>query len=445
MQLPFLISIVLVVSTCDAYSLKPLNTHTSTQRSKEALLYGQDKRFVASTVLATVVLSMFTTIAPYKADAADASKLYFEAEKAIQESEGNFRSLRAEWTNAKKVISSNLKDSSRADDKMKNMENLLLDSESKLGAEVLEATTNAQQLESVLQSLTATAQAKYADAEAASAVTTTKPGVLAKKFQDAKNAAAITDRETTSLKLMSSVVEKSRADLDKLREVISRTKESDAAIVSGREMQAKGLELMEAGLLKVYTSCEETLYFCDAKENDGLSVFNSGIDMLSNANEKFFAKTLTQLRVDDNSLKALDKSLGILHDSLTGQTEDLSNWEKESKLAARGGKNAISATSGRLTSALNAVHSLSDKYTQMISELSSVVDEDRNGLKAAKSTLASLERAEQTARRAERELRKAKEVGEKEASKYLKRAAKSKIMLSSGSTLTSTLADATKK
>jgi cob(I)alamin adenosyltransferase len=383
-------------------------------------------------------------MAPCNVDAADASKLYFEAEKAIQESEGNFRSLKAEWANAKKIISSNLKESSRADDKMKSIEGLLSDSEIKLEAEVAEAATNTQQLESVLQSLTAATQAKYADAEAASAVTTTKPGVIAKKFQDAKNAAAVADRETASLKLMSSMIEKSKDDLEKLREVIAHTKDSGAAIVSGRSLQAKGLELMEAGLSKVYTSCEETLYFCDAKENDGMSVFTSGIDMLSKANEKFFSKTLTQIRMDDNNLRVLDKSLVTLRDSLNAQTEDLSNWEKESKLSARGGKNAISATSGRLSTAANSMHSVIDKYAQMISELSSLVDEDRIGLKAAKSTLGSLERAEQTARRAERELRKAKEVGEKEASKYLKKAAKSKIMLSSGSISASTFKDTSK-
>jgi len=400
-------------------------------------MHAVDKRSKLGPVVAAVVLSIFS--APIHVNAEDASKLYFEAESAIKDSEGNFRVLKSEWSNTKRVLSSNLKESEKSDNLMQNVKRLLQDAEQKISSEVSDATANAAQLEATLQTLTAATEAKYADAEAASAVPTTKPGILAKKFQDAKNAAAVVDKETSTLKVIFSVVEKSKAEVEKLQEVISRTQESDAAITAGRGLQSQALEGMETGLSRVYSMCEDSLYFCSDKENNGVVTFKTGLDKLAEANDKFFTKTLTQLRIGDNSLKTSVKSLESIRDILSAQTAAVEDWEKETKLNARNGKAAISSAYNKLDAAIKSVDNLSDKFDKMATELSTTVTEDKTGLKAARSTFDSLQKTEGGARRAESKLKQAKEAGEREASKYLKKVAKSKIIISAEAAATASI------
>jgi hypothetical protein len=160
-----------------------------------------------------------------------------------------------------------------------------------------------------------------------------------------------------------------------------------------------------------------------------VNIFDQGVQKLSKANEKEFSKALTDLKIDDNSVKSIDKSLVNLIDSLQIAEKDIQTWEEETKLSAKNGKSSINLLVGKLNAAIKSIEALDRKFEKNIEELNLLIEKDKSGYKSSKSTLVTLKTAESGARKAESKLKSAKEAGDKEASTYLKKSAKVKTIL----------------
>ena len=188
-----------------------------------------------------------------------------------------------------------------------------------------------------------------------------------------------------------------------------------------------------SGINNVYSACKDSLYFCSSKDQNGVNMFDQGVQKLSKVNDKEFSKALTDLKIDDNSVKSIDKSLASLIDLLQLAEKDIQTWEEETKLSAKNGKSSINLLVGKLNAAIKSIETLDSKFEKNIEELNLLIEKDKSGYKSSKSTLVTLKTAESGARRAESKLKSAKEAGDKEASTYLKKSAKVKTILNAKS------------
>jgi hypothetical protein len=93
------------------------------------------KSFVTSIICACFIL-------PHNSYASDASKLYFEAETAIKESEDNFKILRKDWDATKKLLDSNFKLSAKSNDLILNLNNLINEADTKLALAVTDGDSS---------------------------------------------------------------------------------------------------------------------------------------------------------------------------------------------------------------------------------------------------------------------------------------------------------------
>lgn len=393
----------------------------------------QIKKMISKSATSAVLsLSLATSsMLPTQVMAAEASKLFAEAEQAIQMTQKEYKNVEDSWATTKRTIGETSKNFGKASELIKDLQTDFVDLESNVAKFNAATESTIAAIEAEISRLQVSTGTKFNAAQ--DARNSEKPpsvSTIARLYKEAEREANLLAKELENVKSFKDILASSNLILaDKTKAV-----DQDLAVFATRaeEVQTQhsnGLALLVEGLNKNINACHYGGPQCVAKDQNGLFLFRQGYDQITLSQDSF-KKVSKDLDKDYKDVQFIETQLTKVSTQLHDLLTSLDTWEKDTTLKTKVGKNALKSASEVFDRALVSAQTTSshflaadDKLLRKNDKKASETDELEKDL--VRGVLAKLENAERDGKRTESLMRAAKVQGDKEASMYLQYVPKS--------------------
>jgi hypothetical protein len=401
-----------------------LGVNTRINRITEALeqascdLTTNTRRTISTVLIGSLVTCSAVNILPSNANAAEASQLYANAEKAIALNLKDYAGLDKDWSTAKGILKENANLLTKSGNALSSINAKMVEFDASFTKILEDDVVAISEVNTEITGLRESSGSKY-NLAVLSAAKPDRPTVTAQLFMKAQNEASTLAQDEKILKSFSETVGidsslKKRADeiLNSITGIVGKSTDIQA-------IQAAGLADMLDGLSTNAAACKDSLNQCSESGDGGLVKFRAGVVTVDGASEKFdkLKKDIfTQLKTLQSMEVDLIKSTAKLNAILT---ED-QLWEEDNKLQLNNGKKSVKLIAQKYEKILKDTSAMIGKLGSTNDMLS---NKDSNNRKEVSDSLKivskRLDNADKTGIDAEKLLRLAKAQGDKEAAKYL--------------------------
>lgn len=357
--------------------------------------------------------------ASYK-DPRGASKLFAQAEEAIESKGKAYNIVEKEWKDLQRLLGESVKDVKSSSALFEDTNKDMLQLEGKIQNLVQELDTSRAKLSDHILALRESTGAKYSLAEASSQ-TQQNPGKTASLFKAAQDEASILAENEKILQDYDLILKKNTDLVAKAGEVITAMKEiiSQATAVLNEENQ--GIQGIEQGIKNNIQVCKDTLDKCTANGDEGIfltkrsgSTVEKDLTKYSNL-RKYFGGAVKAMESVENDLDSISALITSLIDKEN-------QWESETKLRLKVGKPLIATASSKLDAVRKSSLKTTEHFVTVFDKLEktnskSLSKELDSKLKAL---INDLQMADRSGKTAEKLLKLAREAGDREAEKYLR-------------------------
>lgn len=377
------------------------------------------RRIISTVLIGSLFTCSAVNILPSNANAAEASQLYANAEKAIALNLKDYVGLDKDWSTAKGLLKENANLITKSSNALVSINAKMTEFDASFTKMVEDDATAINELNTEITGLRESSGSKYSTA-VASAAKPDKPSVTAQLFMKAQNEASTLAQDEKVLKTFLETVGvdgslKKRAD-----EILNGLTGTVAKSTDILTIQNAGLADMLDGLANNAKACKDSLNECSESGDGGLVTFKAGVVTVDGGSEKFDKlkkdiftqlKTLQSIEVD------LIKSTAKLNAILT----DDQIWEEDNKLQLKNGKKSVKLIATKYEKILKDTTSMIEKLGSTNDMLSNKNSNNRKEVSdSLKIVSKRLDNADKSGIEAEKLLRLAKAQGDKESAKYLK-------------------------
>jgi len=405
----------------------------------------QMKKMILKSTTSTVLsLSLLATsssmmiVLPSPVLAVEASKLFADAEQAIKITQKEYKGVEDSWSTSKRTIEETTKNLGQGSELIKSLQNDFIDLEANIGKfnTVTESTIAA--IESEISRLQISTGTKFNAAQ--DAKNSEKPpsvSTIARLYKDAEREANLLAKELENVKSFKDILSTSNLIVTDKVKALDTELVSFASRASDLQLQqSNGLGLLVDGLNKNINACHYGGPQCIAKDQNGISLFRQGYELLSQSQDAF-KKLAKDVDKDYKDIQFVETQLSKVSSQVHDLVTNLDSWESETTLRTKVGKNVLKSASDVIDRTLLSAQTTSSHFLSADEKFlrkndKKILETDEAEKESLRVLLAKLESAERNGKRTETLMREAKVQGDKEASMYLKYVPKTVVDGSAG-------------
>lgn len=391
------------------------------------LHFEQIKKMVIKSSSSIVLsISLATSMMPSTVLAAEASKLFANAEDAIKLTQREYKGVEDSWASTKRIVDETSKNLGQGSESIKVLQNDFIELQANIGKfnSISESTIAA--FESEIARLQVSTGTKFnAAQDSKNSEKQSNINTISKLYKDAENEANLLAKELENVKNFKEILASNNLI------VTDKTKalDNDLALFATRaaevkSLQSNGLALLVDGLNKNINACHYGGPQCSAVDQNGISLFRQGYELLIQSQDGI-KKLSKDVDKDYKDILFVETQLNKVSTQVHELMTNLDIWETGTTLRTKVGKSALKSASDVIDRALTSAQVASTHFISMDDKLlhkndKKVVEMYDQEKESVRNVLAKLESAERNGRRTENLMREAKVQGDKEAAIYLK-------------------------